>query len=263
MVKYELGCHKDKIDERDWKIGDHLTAGAVSLPPFVDYSSKLTPIRNQGQEPCCVAFASCAMKEYQEDVVKDEDFIFSPRWIYEQIKQPQGGAYIRDAMKLLQSTGVPPEDCNPYIPQVPTKKCSQATTLALPNRIKGYARLSTIDEMKKSLSENGPFVIALNVTDGWDNPARGAVLGSGKVQGGHAILVVGYDDLSKYLKFKNSWGEEWGDQGYGYISYSDVEKTLMDAWSAVDLPDLEEDKLQVSWWMQILHPILKLLKTEI
>jgi C1A family cysteine protease len=42
-------------------------------------------------------------------------------------------------------------------------------------------------------------------------------------RGSHAICVVGYDDNSSWFKFKNSWGEEWGDKGYG-----------SDAWVSVD-----------------------------
>ena len=40
--------------------------------------------------------------------------------------------------------------------------------------------------------------------------------------GGHAILLVGYDDKTKVFKFQNSWGVEWGDKGYGYIPYDYV-----------------------------------------
>ena len=39
----------------------------------------------------------------------------------------------------------------------------------------------------------------------------------------YGVLIVGYNDnLSDgkgYFTFKNSWGKNWGDKGYGYISY--------------------------------------------
>jgi C1A family cysteine protease len=41
-------------------------------------------------------------------------------------------------------------------------------------------------------------------------------------QGGHAILIVGYNLQTKMFKFKNSWSSNWGDKGYGYISFSYV-----------------------------------------
>jgi C1A family cysteine protease len=40
--------------------------------------------------------------------------------------------------------------------------------------------------------------------------------------GGHAILLIGYDDKTKVFKFQNSWGVGWGDKGYGYIPYDYV-----------------------------------------
>ena len=38
-------------------------------------------------------------------------------------------------------------------------------------------------------------------------------------RGYHAICVVGYDDNKKAFKIINSWGDNWGIEGYGYISY--------------------------------------------
>ena len=52
----------------------------------------------------------------------------------------------------------------------------------------------------------------------------------GKGGGGHAMIIVGYDDAGygKYqgagaFKVRNSWGADWGDQGYWYLPYSLVD----------------------------------------
>ena len=37
-----------------------------------------------------------------------------------------------------------------------------------------------------------------------------------QISGGHAVVVVGYDDKLKRIKFVNSWGTGWGDHGFGY-----------------------------------------------
>ena len=38
--------------------------------------------------------------------------------------------------------------------------------------------------------------------------------------GGHAMLIVGYDDREKLLIIRNSWSERWGDDGYCYLPYA-------------------------------------------
>jgi len=40
--------------------------------------------------------------------------------------------------------------------------------------------------------------------------------------GSHAVLLVGYDDYEQNFIFKNSWGNKWGDVGYGLLPYSYV-----------------------------------------
>lgn len=42
-------------------------------------------------------------------------------------------------------------------------------------------------------------------------------------RGSHAVLLVGYNDEKKEFLFQNSWGESWGDKGFGRISYKAFE----------------------------------------
>jgi C1A family cysteine protease len=41
-----------------------------------------------------------------------------------------------------------------------------------------------------------------------------------KVLGGHAVLVVGYDDSTQRFRVRNSWGSGWGQQGYFTMPYA-------------------------------------------
>ena len=45
---------------------------------------------------------------------------------------------------------------------------------------------------------------------------------AGPFLGGHAILIVGWDDAEECFIVKNSWGGDWGEDGYFRISYSQV-----------------------------------------
>ena len=40
-----------------------------------------------------------------------------------------------------------------------------------------------------------------------------------KLCGGHAVLAIGYDLDKRIVYIKNSWGEEWGQKGFGTISF--------------------------------------------
>ena len=45
-------------------------------------------------------------------------------------------------------------------------------------------------------------------------------------QGGHAILIVGYDDANQCFIVKNSWGDDWGEAGYFKIAYSQLSNVV-------------------------------------
>ncbi len=38
-------------------------------------------------------------------------------------------------------------------------------------------------------------------------------------RGGHAVLMVGYDDSKHCWLVRNSWGEQWGEEGYFWMPY--------------------------------------------
>ena len=56
-----------------------------------------------------------------------------------------------------------------------------------------------------------------------------------KMLGGHAVLAVGYDDSKQVFIVRNSWGKEWGDNGYFYMPYAFITDKNMcsDFWSII------------------------------
>ena len=95
--------------------------------------------------------------------------------------------------------------------------------------------------MKRSLIINGPFMAGVDVYESWftDKASKTGLIPMPKkkeqYQGGHAICIAGYDDSKKLFKFKNSWGDGWGNEGYGYLTYDYMKQYCLDAWSATDL----------------------------
>src|SRR5437763_15924 len=96
---FPLGAIKDREDSRDHLYGQ--VVSPIAVPDVVDYEPKMSPVKDQGQRGACVAFATCAVKEYQEKLPD-----LSEEFVYDQIRQPGGGSMPREAMKLLVKAGV-------------------------------------------------------------------------------------------------------------------------------------------------------------
>lgn len=244
-INYSFGCLKDAEDLRDIPMG--LVLPPIKVPGKIDYTAAMTPVRDQGDEGTCVAFAGAVgVKEYQDAKEYRKIIELSARYLYSMCKANDGipdedGTYPRVAMKMLMKYGVSPESYWPYRPHQKDSHKKGADKAAGIYRIKAYARLGATDEMKRSLLVNGPFLAGVEVFSSWftGNVSKTGVIPMPKardaLEGGHAICIMGYDDSDRIFKFKNSWSAGWGDKGYGYIKYEYIGRHCSDAWSATDL----------------------------
>lgn len=247
-VHPRLGALKDPIDIRDFELRKIIRP--MKLPAIVDYEKQMGTVKDQGNRGACVSFATAAVKEYQERKQRKGKvtYDFSEEFIYRQIMVAGGGAYPRDAFKCLANSGIPRDRYMPYVPEasddekLPFEPTKAAIRNGLHYKAGGYARLTSLEEMKQSLAINGPFLIGVDWLDGWFNP-NGEIHdgypilqpGEGSDVGGHAVAVVGYDDVRQVMKFKNSWGPDWGKGGYAYFHYNTIRENLWDAWATLDM----------------------------
>ena len=94
-----------------------------------------------------------------------------------------------------------------------------------------------VEGIKRALSENPPVIAGITVfSEMIGNEARktGVVPVPAKgstIVGGHAIVLVGYDDKTQRFKFANSWGTDWGDKGFGYLPYAYLTDERVEAWT--------------------------------
>jgi C1A family cysteine protease len=79
--------------------------------------------------------------------------------------------------------------------------------------------------MRHALANKNPFVFGFMVYESFESPT---VDETGKIPmpsttekalGGHAMCAVGYNDTDKRFLIRNSWGTDWGMNGYGTIPY--------------------------------------------
>jgi C1A family cysteine protease len=240
----KMGCLKDKLDKRDHLMRAYLPS--VKIPKKVDYSNKMSPVRDQGDEGTCVAFASVAgMKEYQEKIDYNQLVLLSPRFLYSECKKIDGmpnveGTMIRTAMKILAKLGVCRENFWPYLPHQKDKAKAGASKDAKKFKVLKYARILNLDDLLLNLAVKGPCVIGIKVFDGMMKTTTGLIRmpkPGERTLGGHAICPAGYDEANRLIKFKNSWTNNWGDKGYGYLPYAYIDKFMNDAWDTVDVDD--------------------------
>lgn len=238
-IKRKLNWQAGPKDHRDKLYALH---GSIPhLPSMIDLAPKMSPIRDQGELGSCVGESSNAAVEFVERKDgQDPSFMGSPLFCYYNAridKNQDEGAQIRDSVKQMSKLGNSPESVWPYdAKKVFVKPSDDSYKHALGHKISDYLRLDNLIEIKQALASGFPVLIGFTCFDSLDSDecAKTGVVplptDESYIVGGHAICLVGYDDSKKLLKFKNSWGESWGDKGYGYLPYGYIPKLADDYW---------------------------------
>ena len=142
------------------------------------------------------------------------------------------GAYIRDTIKSIHCDGVRKERTWPYnTKKFAEKPPGKAYDEAKDNIVSKYERLhQDIDQFQACLMNNCPFVFGFNVASSFhktNNPLAQMPMPKPdeKIVGSHAVLAVGYDDRNRHFTILNSWGQDWGDNGYFYMPYDFIKES--------------------------------------
>lgn len=239
--KYYKGCLMPSAEELQtfpsaMKISK-MAAKAVAIPAVVDLSKKFATPGNQGQQNCCTAWATAyAYKTFQEEVehkwnLSTNDHQFSPAYVYNQLNGGQDeGIYIADALKLFVKQGV----CSlAVMPYNETDYLTQPTTnqkkAAAPYKAIQWGTFAAgdVNAIKRHIAGGDAVVVGIPVYPDFENISSANPIyddASGTEDGNHAICFVGYDDSKSAFKLINSWGTDWGLNGFGYMSYNLVQE---------------------------------------
>lgn len=209
------------------------TFGDGPLPAKLDYrdingQNYVTPVRNQGSCGSCWAFSTTAaleagiLRAYNrpgEDVDLAEQVLVSCG-----SAGGCGGGNPYLAGTFLKNTGIPAESCYPYTKTngICDDACNERLSRAF--TITGYVHIGPrVRELKAALNTYGPITTAYEVYGDFYKYSSGVYQQvSGEREGGHAVLLVGYDDSAQAFICKNSWGRHWGEDGYFRIHYNMV-----------------------------------------
>lgn len=144
------------------------------------------------------------------------------------------GAYLKDGIKALKEYGVCQEKLWPYnINNFAIRPSIESYEDAKFRNIKNYYRLDTLDDMLDALNNNLPVLFGMLVYttfDGITKENSTLDIDNKPSAGGHAVSLVGYDLSAKKILARNSFGDDWGDGGYFWVTFQYVESEIMDAW---------------------------------
>lgn len=205
------------------------------LPKTVDLSQYFPPAAHQGDQGSCVGFAvSYGLRSFYENrqriLTGMTPIKFSPSFVYNNvISKPddcRSGATVSSGLRFLKSNGTVPYEKYPYAPNA----CDQPAEtplfdLAAEYRISDWRRVSTssADQLKGRLYYGDPIVVGMTMTtamnDLEDDDIYDTVVDQNQPFEGHAVVLAGYDEERQAFKFFNSWGDDWADEGFGWISY--------------------------------------------
>ena len=140
------------------------------------------------------------------------------------------GGYVNNALEYIVMRGISTEECLPYKGTFDAK-CSEMCAEPMKVRPESFCVLFGDNDIKREIMKNGPVVSSMEVYTDFLSYKTG-VYSKGedvpKFSGYHTIKIVGWgvedgsdeepNKGSKYWIIENSWGEDWGQNGYAKIS---------------------------------------------
>ncbi len=212
-------------------------AAAPAFAPAVDWRNKgtnhVSPVRNQGGCGSCVSFGTVGLLESMAHIETGRwvDLSEADSHFCSSHGASCGGWWPDQCLDQVIARGVCDEAGFPYesafpgnniyggppVCRLPANRAARITSLTARHA------LGNATAAKNHLSNVGPVTGCLDVyTDFFSYKSGVYHHVTGKLEGGHCVLVIGYSEAEQCWIVKNSWGLTWGTGGFGKIAYTDL-----------------------------------------
>jgi len=188
------------------------------VPASLDWRTKsgVSPVKDQGQCGSCWAFSTIAYLESQSLIKNQKALTYSEQQLVDCDHlgdQGCNGGLMQTALKYIQQNGVESDQSYPYKARGQTCAYNKSLTIATVSDIKCYEAVNTTT-LQGYVANVGPVSIAVDATS-FQRYSSGVMNCSGTSLN-HGVLLVGYTENSWIIK--NSWGKNWGEQGFVRVS---------------------------------------------
>ncbi|KAL3644471.1 hypothetical protein CASFOL_009651 [Castilleja foliolosa] len=228
MTSHEFrNSYGSKIKHHRMLRGNRASTGfmhekADNLPAAVDWRHQgaVTPIKNQGNCGSCWAFSTVVGVEGINKIKTGTLVSLSEQELVDCEKDNEGcnGGLMESAYEFItKQGGLATETKYPYRARDMT--CDSIKENAPAVKIDGHENVPVNDEdaLMKAVA-NQPVSVAIDAgSSDMQFYSEGVFTGDCGTELDHGVAVVGYGatvDGTKYWTVKNSWGTEWGEQGY-------------------------------------------------
>lgn len=215
----------------------------------IDLRQNFNSIKNQGQQGSCLSFSITSIFEYPLKLNQTKEYDLSEAFLYynaremdslnEVSEKKDTGSRFKPAMDSLVKYGIALEKLCPYNEnRYDLKPSEEAYKDGISRRlIKALNVNRKVVEIKSALADGYPVAASFALCPSFKDTNNGFIPMPSEqeieemfakdipkdIHFRHAMVITGFSDQLQMFVVRNSWGDDWGENGYCYLPYQYVE----------------------------------------
>lgn len=201
-----------------------------------DLRPRFGPARDQGARPTCLSFATSdlhAAIRAPSFVPLSVEYLYCKAVLRTSLQPSPNGVCLKSIGEALELDGQPAETDWPYLTAIPkdVSKWSPPAGLSVFRRKMGVAN-PTVAGIIDLLDQGRPSLLVVKLSESFYQPDENGVVAPPKIDpdtGVHAVVAAGHGlrGADPFILVRNSWGNDWGIDGYGWLHADYLDARLL------------------------------------